>query len=339
MRGAVLLILTLLSACPIGGCGKPSPPEAVAGTRPDSADSQSARGSEPAGNPATRAVPPNGPSAAATPGDHAELRIPGLENVRRVAPGVYSGGEPGNSAAFHELARLGVRTVLSVDGARPALEAARAAGLRYVHIPIGYDSIPENAARALTRLARDIDGPIYVHCHHGKHRGPAAAAIVCRAAGHVDAAGASEILEQAGTSRDYAGLWRDVAAYVPPPENAKLPELVEVAQVNSLAAAMAAIDRAFDNLKLCRDAGWQTPADHPDLVPSREAVLLKEGFREAGRNLSDDCDERFRAWLSESESVAAALTTALANETAAKAPPLLTKLSESCRQCHARYRD
>ena len=314
MRPAVLLILVLISACLGGGHGPPSARES-ADARTDTPDTTK-------------------------PGGHPEaLRIPGLENVRRVAPDVYSGGEPKSPQALHELANLGVRTVVSVDGARPAIDAAREAGLRYVHIPIGYDGIPEEAAGALTRLARDVDGPMYVHCHHGKHRGPAAVAIICRAAGHVDEAGATQILEEAGTSRNYAGLWRDVAAYVPPPADAELPDLVEVARVDSLVAAMAAVDRAFDNLKLCRDAGWQPPVDHPDLVPSREAVLLTEGFREAGRNLPDDSNEHFRAWLGESESAAAELVAALENGMTEPAAPLLTKLSESCRQCHARYRD
>ena len=96
---------------------------------------------------------------------------------------------------------------------------------------------------------------------------------------------ALSILVRAGTSKDYTGLWRDVEAYTPPPADAELPELVEVAEVGSFTAAMAQVDRAFDNLKLCRDAKWTVPPDHPDLVPAQEALLLQEGLHEAGRNL------------------------------------------------------
>ncbi|HUG93339.1 MAG TPA: hypothetical protein VML55_21040 [Planctomycetaceae bacterium] len=302
---------------------------------------------------------------ASTPATAPPIEAPGLENLRRVSDRVYSGGEPKGPGAYRELARLGVRTVVSVDGARPDLEAARAAGLRYVHIPIGYDGVPPEAAASLARLARDlvgqaadqdgasagppseiagfgqtrVEGPIYVHCHHGKHRGPAAAAIVCIAAGEADAASALRILEEAGTSRDYSGLWRDVAAFSPPAAEAKLPELAEVAQVNSLAAAMAAIDRAFDNLTLCRGAGWTTPAGHPDLVPAREALLLTEGFREALRHLSGEYDERFSAWLAESESAGAALAAALEHGARGEASKLLTEIGGSCKRCHGEYRD
>ena len=33
------------------------------------------------------------------------------------------------------------------------------------------------ASRHLARAARTLPGPIFVHCHHGMHRGPAAAAV------------------------------------------------------------------------------------------------------------------------------------------------------------------
>jgi protein tyrosine phosphatase (PTP) superfamily phosphohydrolase (DUF442 family) len=331
MRGALNPLLAAVLVLSVGGSGSQN--DGAAAARNDRSDPRNTAAGD------TSQKRDSSPATTSDTEYSEPLEIAELENLRRLSPNVYSGGEPKSAQAFEELANLGVRTVVSVDGARPAVESARAAGLRYVHIPIGYDGIPDEAAGALTRLARDTEGPIYIHCHHGKHRGPAAAAIVCRAAGHVGESGATNILEQAGTSRDYAGLWRDVAGYEPPPADAKLPELVEVAKVDSLAAAMAAIDRAFDKLKLCREAGWQTPAAHPDLVPSREAVLLYEGFREAGRNLADGCDETFRTWLSESESAAATLQAALDGGLAEKAAPLLTQIDVSCKRCHDRYRN
>jgi hypothetical protein len=44
------------------------------------------------------------------------------------------------------------------------------------------------------------------------------------------------------TSKKYPRLWRDMEAYVPPDPGDVLPELVEVAEVKSLAAAMAKMD-------------------------------------------------------------------------------------------------
>ncbi len=60
---------------------------------------------------------------------------------------------------------------------------------------------------------------------------------------------ALKILERAGTSKDYAGLWRDVENYEAPSDDVELPELAEVAEVGSLAEAMAKIGRAYENLK------------------------------------------------------------------------------------------
>src|SRR4051812_22126541 len=65
----------------------------------------------------------------------------GLHNIFRVTPSVYSGSSREGDDGFRSLRRLGVRTVLSVDGARPEVERARKHGLRYVHLPIGYDGV------------------------------------------------------------------------------------------------------------------------------------------------------------------------------------------------------
>ncbi|MEM7262874.1 MAG: hypothetical protein AAF488_12855, partial [Planctomycetota bacterium] len=91
---------------------------------------------------------------------------------------LYSGGEPAGEVAFAALARLGVRTVVSVDAALPNADLARRYGLETVHIPIGYDGVHADAALALTAVARTRPGPYFVHCHHGVHRGPAAVAIM-----------------------------------------------------------------------------------------------------------------------------------------------------------------
>lgn len=270
-----------------------------------------------------------------------EADYPHLHNLMQVTGRLYSGGEPKDEEAFAELAALGVRTVVSVDGARPDVDAAQRHGLRYVHIPIGYDGVSEEAGMMLTRLVRDADGPFYLHCHHGVHRGPAAAAIACVADGAADGNGALAILQKAGTSRDYAGLWRDVEGFSPPAAGAALPELVSVAEVGSLAAAMAQIDRAADNLKLCQEADWQTPPDHPDVAPAREALLVKEGFRETARQLAEvnDYDEPFLNWMREAEQAATALETALGSDGNSTARATFATLQNQCKRCHGVYRN
>lgn len=267
------------------------------------------------------------------------VEIPGVENGLQLTERIYSGGEPHEEASFKELARLGIKTIVSVDGAVPNLAAARRYGLRYVHVPIGYDAVPDKAQLMLTRVAREIEGPIFVHCHHGQHRGPAAAAVLCIADGAVVAASADAVLKTAKTSKDYTGLWSDVAAFKLPAASATLPPLVEKAEVESFAAAMAKIDRHFDQLKLCRDAKWKAPSAHPDLVPQQEALLVYEQLRESGRHLTGDHNEEFRGWLAASEAAAQRLARTLKAGDQAMAETHFAALQKSCKQCHVKYRD
>ena len=263
-----------------------------------------------------------------------------VHNLLHVGKQIYSGGEPHDDNAFAELANMGVKTVVSVDGATPDIETARKYGLRYVHIPIGYDGVDQEAGLLLAKLVREADGPFFIHCHHGRHRGPAAAAIACIAAGDTDNQGAIGILERAGTNKGYAGLWRDVGEYRIPAADATIPDLVEIAEVDSFSAAMAKIDRAYDNLKLCRDAQWAAPSDHPDLVPAQEALLLKEGLRESARNLVEGYDAQMKTWLTESEALARELETTLeSGGPPGKVERQFQGLEDSCKQCHQKFRN
>jgi protein tyrosine phosphatase (PTP) superfamily phosphohydrolase (DUF442 family) len=107
---------------------------------------------------------------AATPNPD---NLPGLHNVHRLSDKLISGSSPDGAVGFQSLKQLGVRTIISVDGAKPDVEAAKQAGLRYVHLPIGYGGVSEEQGLRLARAVHDLPGPIYLHCHHGKHRGPA----------------------------------------------------------------------------------------------------------------------------------------------------------------------
>ncbi|QEG34951.1 dual specificity protein phosphatase family protein [Bythopirellula goksoeyrii] len=268
-------------------------------------------------------------------------RFPHLHNLQRLSERIYVGAEPHEDVAFAELAELGVLTVVSVDGAKPQAAAARHHGLRYVHIPIGYDGVSEEAGKSLAQLVRSVEGPIYIHCHHGKHRGPAAAAVACIAEGTVDHKEAIEILKRSGTSSDYAGLWRDVEAYQPPAEDATLPALVEVAEVDSLTAAMAQVDRASDHLKLCQAADWQPMAEHPDISARQEALLLREGLFEAARQLTAEqrSDTRLASWFGSALRSAKELEHALEAKNSDLAAQKMELLHKSCQQCHSAYRD
>ena len=89
-----------------------------------------------------------------------------LPNAYRLHERVISGGLPNGEAAFRELRDLGVKTIISVDGAQPDVAGARKYGLRYVHLPHGYDGISRTRQRELAKAVRDLPGPAYIHCHH-----------------------------------------------------------------------------------------------------------------------------------------------------------------------------
>jgi len=262
-----------------------------------------------------------------------------LPNLHSVDDFIYSGAEPDGVEAFEELAELGIKTVVSVDGAIPCLELAKANQLRYVHIPIGYEGISEEAGKMFAVLVRTEQGPFYIHCHHGKHRGPTAAAIAGIASGRMDDKSAVRLLERAGTSRKYTGLWQAVAKYKPPPDDAELPELAEVAELDSLAAVMAKIDRQFDSLKLCQTAEWKSPPAHPDVSPLQQALLLKESFRELHRLLLQNGDDRFLDWLKESEELMGDLLMGPTATKPSEADRIFRLLGEQCQRCHAAWRD
>ena len=268
-----------------------------------------------------------------------EQSLPGLQHVLQASRTVFSGGEPHGEKAFTSLKELGVKTIVSVDGLRPDVETAKKYGIKYVHIPIGYDEVSEKACLSLLAVARADSGPVYVHCHHGQHRGPAAAAILCMAEGGTDKQQAKRILEMAKTSKEYAGLWRDVANYRLPALNVTLPTLVEAAEVESLAKSMAQVDRQWDILKLCKEANWQTPNAHPDRSPARAALLVKEGLHEANRTLQQNHDEQFKKWLADAEATAEQIETDLKAGRHTRLDQQMTKLEQSCKTCHVKYRN
>lgn len=267
----------------------------------------------------------------------------GLHNVQRINDKLYSGSSPEGDDGFRSLTALGVKTVLSVDGARPDVELARKHGLRYVHLPIGYDGVPEAQALRIARAVRDLPGPVYLHCHHGKHRGPAAAAVVHRMLDEAcDVETAVAVMKRAGTDPRYTGLYASPAQIRRPTQEEldRVPaDFPEVSPVPDLARLMVALDLTWDRMKEIRNAGWKAPAAHPDLDPPHEALQLREHYREAARLESmKQRPEEFRRMLSEAESAAGELEAALRSDRS-KTEQAYRKSADACLRCHARYRD
>ena len=274
-----------------------------------------------------------------------------LPNAVQIHSKVISGGLPEDDEAFEELQSLGVKTIISVDGMKPDVQTAAKYGLRYVHLPHGYDGVPDSRVKELAKAVRDLDGPIYIHCHHGKHRSPAAASVACVAARLIPASQSVSILELAGTSPNYRGLFES-ARKVKPLEDALLDELKvefpETSEIPPLAEAMVAMEHTNDHLKLVAAAGWRSPPEHPDLDPAHEALLMKEHFAELLR--TEDVDQQpdeFKQLLRESEEAAQGLEDALRQWQGASASSELpesierfsTRISANCKACHEQFRD
>ncbi len=274
-----------------------------------------------------------------------------LANPVQVHAKVISGGLPEDDAAFKELAERGIKTIISVDGMKPDVELARKHGLRYVHLPHGYDGIPDARVKELAKAVRDLEGPIYIHCHHGKHRSPAAASVACVSAGLIQPDAAIPILELAGTNPNYRGLYK--AARSAQPISGDLLDALtydfkEVQDIPAMAEAMVETAHAHEHLGLIEAAQWKTPSDHPDLVPAHEALLLQESFTELLRH--DETAEQpteFLAMLRESEAAAHQLYERLSVLKDRSTSPsqqsefsgLYKRISDNCKSCHVQYRD
>ncbi len=279
-----------------------------------------------------------------------KLAAAGISNFFQLGERIYSGGQPAGDAGFATLQQLGVKTIISVDGTRPEVETAARFGLRYVHLPFGYDGVLGTNAVRLVRAAQVFPGAVFIHCHHGQHRGPTAAALVCEGLEGWSAEQARAWLELAGTDTNYPGLFKVVREFHPPsaeelagvatnfPATAKLPGLVE---------AMVQIDQQFGALKAIRQAGFRTPANQPDLSPAHESLLLWESFREAQRLASArQRGPEFLAELAGAEAKADELHRRLAG---AGTEPTVTRreaaeqtfqaMGQACATCHQQHRN
>lgn len=278
--------------------------------------------------------------------DQKPREYPGLHNVITVTAKLLSGSCPEGEAGFKSLHDLGVKTIISVDGAKPDVELARKAGLRYVHIPIGYDGVPREKALQLAKAVDTLPGLVYLHCHHGKHRSPAAAAAVRRCLdGSCTAEVALGLLKLAGTDPNYKGLYADATAMKPATaeELAKASsEFPAIAAVGDLAKRMVEVDERCDRLKAIRKAGWVTPPGQADLEPAHEALLLREALQEAARlPASAKKASGYRKLLDEAIIQVREIEEELRRSPrdGVKLERSFKALSTGCVQCHQRYRD
>ncbi len=277
--------------------------------------------------------------------DQAPAEYPGLHNVVAYATRIYTGSAPEGAAGFASLRALGFTTIISVDGAAPDVAAAKTAGLRYIHLPIGYNGMDRERTLQIAKAVRLASGPVYIHCHHGKHRAAGAAGAVAVTLGLLTTDAATAKLHVSGTAPQYTGLYKcvSVAAVVSAAElDAVSDDFPEVSGPTGLVQAMVDIDGAMDHLKAIEASGWSVPVDQPDLVPIAEAGRLADLFRAAdGFERVKTKPAEFRERLADTSKAATQIEDGLSTPTRdAKAlSAALKTLGQRCTDCHARYRD
>jgi protein tyrosine phosphatase (PTP) superfamily phosphohydrolase (DUF442 family) len=278
------------------------------------------------------------------------LETAGIHNLFALGTNVYSGSSPEGPEGLDSLARLGVKTIITVDGAKPDVEGARELGMRYVHLPHGYDGINTNLQMMLAKAGLELEGPIYVHCHHGKHRGPAAAAVVCMADQGWNREQAEAFLKLAGTSTNYSGLYETIRNFeVPSIEvlNAVPSTFPETADVSGLVEVMVGVDERWEHLQAVRAAGYGAPPWHPDIDPVNEAVILWEHYREAQRlpevlQHGEDMVQKFRqseAEGREAERLLRLIQESPGAELKSQLDRTFDAMDRSCSVCHKAYRN
>lgn len=264
-----------------------------------------------------------------------------IENLLELAPGLYSGSEPSSQSHYQQLSTLGIKTVISVDAIAPDPDLAQAFGIRIVHLPIGYDGISNVRAVELAAAIEQLEHPIYLHCHHGKHRGPAALCVGAIGAGMISRDDADQFMTQAGTSKNYSGLWtaaRDASKLDDSLLSAPV-DLPAKAPVSGFIEAMGTIDRLHDRLWDMAEDDWQTPSDHPDLSPTAVSGQIHDLLRALTDSEYVTTEGlTMKRLLDESIEAASDTESAVLDQQDEVAMDALVRLNNSCTDCHDQFR-
>ena len=103
-----------------------------------------------------------------------DLQVAGIPNFYKVNDHIYRGAQP-SGAAWPELAKLGVKTVIDLrrEGEHSTdaeSKAVTAAGMRYVNFPMNGFDTPTSDQMAKVLALLDGNDPVFIHCKLGKDR-------------------------------------------------------------------------------------------------------------------------------------------------------------------------
>jgi cytochrome c556/protein tyrosine phosphatase (PTP) superfamily phosphohydrolase (DUF442 family) len=280
----------------------------------------------------------------------APQQFEGLHNLYKLSDKIISGSEPEGAKAFEVLQEMGVKTIISVDGKAPDAALAARYGMRYVHVPIRYKGITEQERLEIIKSFRELPAPFYVHCFHGKHRGPAATAL-----GRITLDEASreqaiaEMRQWFGTSKKYEGLYATIAFGEMPDEATTRTCAYDFAPAHSFKGfrqAMVDISRSFGTTEKLAKNDWMPAEDHPDANALNEARRTSESFAQSLKlkemaKASEDFRHRMEVSAKDSAMLVQLLEKQAKGDKAAseEAKAVLSTIKTSCKSCHSKYRN
>lgn len=244
---------------------------------------------------------------------------------------LYRGAAPETPEEFAFLKQIGIKTIISVDRAKPNLAVAESLGIRYVQIPIGYAKVPRDAALDFLKAMRmsSVAKPVYLHCHAGKFRAGAMAATYRVAVDKWSNDSAFAEFLRLGGSDKYKGLNHSILAFARPTDQEIEKHVFDpdkAPEPAPLAERMSDIDRLFDEVKkLSGDS----------LEMGGNAQALEEHFAEIERTRAcKPCDSA--AYV---DMKAMSLRFQLMRKTKSFPKEQVDAADQACNRCHERIRN
>jgi len=252
------------------------------------------------------------------------------ESFRQVDSGVevFIGGQPGG---YDALQQMGFRSVIDVDATPPGVRPP--AAMTIVHLPLRYSGITHQQASELIAVLEELERPVYIHCHHGTNRAPAAAAVGLIGTGELSSAQGMQLMDQAGADAAFQGLFRSVADARVIPSHERAPRVSDIQSFDSFAVLMAKIDEQTSLLAM------ETSGVSPSSDAAAESAALVDLLRVAFDGCAQMEEEGFRNHAVESIAQATALEHALRRQQFDQARNHFAALNATCSDCHRAYRD
>jgi protein tyrosine phosphatase (PTP) superfamily phosphohydrolase (DUF442 family) len=279
-----------------------------------------------------------------TSGAIERLNNPALANALRFSAKLFCGGPPQGEAGFQALKSLGIKTIISVDGAAPETSRADALNMTYVHLPVPYRDIPHDRALEIAKAIRDLPGPVYIHCSNGTARAPAAAGVASVLLGEMSAHDAFEALKAAGTLPAYSGLY--AATLKAEKVGKETLDALHVnftarAEVSPLVSSMVAMEKVWKRIETAQSLDWNIPDSRSDLKPDEDMLQLIDCYMQAGKLEEIAKDPQKQTILSDGEKWCAVLrrTWKKDPQTPHRSEELTTAFKgvlSSCFDCHSK---